>query len=323
MTHLDNLETRRLLTADLTFADIRPKSTFAGPGHTVTYEVEIKNNSNENWISNGSQGLALLTVDPTLGNEDDIHLTGGFDIGTVNAGETKTVTGTGTINSDFTPGAYVLAVNLNIVDSDLNNNMAGNSFALIEMIKQTLVGTTIAGTPERDTILFDSNGSHWRAIVNGLASLVPDSVDELTVNALAGPDKILVAPNSERDIKFKLNGYGGNDTIQGGDGNDRINGMNGTDSIRGGAGNDYILGGANADRLYGEDGNDTLSGGGSNDKLYGGVGADRMMGGNGDDYFDSREAGSFNDIISGNGGNDRADIDDDDDVTSAVIASGG
>lgn len=315
----DPLESRRLLTADLTFATMLPKCTFAGPNHTVSFEVEIKNNSNENWTG-GGQGLALLTTDGTLGNEDDVPVNGGFNIGTVNAGQTKTVTGSGTIGSDFTPGLYVLVLNLNVADSDASNNVAGSGAAPIELLKQTLVGTTIAGTNERDTILFDANDIHWRAIVNGVSSLVPDSVTELTVNALAAPDKILVAPNTARDIRFRLNGYGGNDTIQGGDGNDRINGMPGKDSIRGGAGNDYILGGANADRLYGEDGNDTLSGSGSNDKLYGGLGTDRLMGGSGNDYFDSRETGTFNDMISGNGGDDRADIDDDDEVTSAEIA---
>lgn len=318
--HIEPVEPRRLLTADLVISKITLNTTFAGLGHSVSYQVEVKNLSNEPWTNSGlGEGVAVLTLDSSIGNSDDIPLLGAFNVGIINAGAKRTITGSGTIGTSFSAGDYKLAVKINTSDSIQTNNTTLNPDSEIELIGQNLINTTITGTNDRDIITFDATGTHWRAVINGVSSLVPDAMDELTINAQAGPDKITIAQNTTRDIQFTINGYGGNDVIQSGDADDRINGMNGSDTIRGGAGNDYILGGANADRLYGEDDNDTLSGGGSNDKLYGGKGNDRLLGGDGNDYFDTRELGFFTDLISGNRGDDLADVDDDDVATSTAI----
>ncbi|MCP8467910.1 calcium-binding protein, partial [Pseudomonas sp. ZM23] len=69
-------------------------------------------------------------------------------------------------------------------------------------------------------------------------------------------------------------GGAGNDTINGYGGDDDLDGGVGNDTLYGGAGQDVLKGGLGNDTLYGEDGNDTLIGGAGNDYLSGGVGSD-------------------------------------------------
>ncbi|TXG82321.1 MAG: calcium-binding protein, partial [Sphingomonadales bacterium] len=76
-------------------------------------------------------------------------------------------------------------------------------------------------------------------------------------------------------------GTDGNDTLTGGDGDDRLVGLGGNDTLIGGAGVDFLLGGNNNDTLFGGVGNDTLNGDASNDTLAGGLGADALNGGSG------------------------------------------
>jgi Ca2+-binding RTX toxin-like protein len=102
------------------------------------------------------------------------------------------------------------------------------------------------------------------------------------------------------DVSFS--GFGGNDTLRGGDGVDTLYGGVGDDRLDGGDGNDAFLGGeagddiisggngddiadggANNDAIRGDAGNDNLSGGTGNDQLQGGSGEDRLDGGTGVD----------------------------------------
>ena len=106
------------------------------------------------------------------------------------------------------------------------------------------------------------------------------------------------------------NGGNGDDTINGGEGNDTGNGGNGDDTINGGSGNDTGNGGNGNDTINGGDGNDTANGGNGNDTVDGGNGDDRITGGNGNDRLnggagtDVVYAGNGNDILNGGAGND-------------------
>lgn len=110
-----------------------------------------------------------------------------------------------------------------------------------------------------------------------------------------------------------------NDTIRGGDDDDRIDAGSGDDLLYGDAGNDRIYGGDGADSAYGGTGNDELSGNDGNDFLigqagndtvYGGIGGDFINGGDGYDKLygeagnDTIRGGALNDYLYGNDGND-------------------
>ncbi len=81
-----------------------------------------------------------------------------------------------------------------------------------------------------------------------------------------GNDTVSLAADVNRGTYF--NGFGGNDSFQGGAGNDYVVGDAGDDTLYGGAGNDILLGGVGADGLFGGTGTNTLSGG---------IGADRFL----------------------------------------------
>ncbi len=85
------------------------------------------------------------------------------------------------------------------------------------------------------------------------------------------------------------------DTSIGGD--DILNGGNGNDSIDGNSGNDIINGDNGRDTLVGGVGNDILIGGNGRDTLVGGVGDDTLTGGNGRDTF-VFASGFGNDVIT-------------------------
>ena len=104
-----------------------------------------------------------------------------------------------------------------------------------------------------------------------------------------------------------LQGFAGNDLIQGGSGNDNLYGGAGADTLIGGDGNDHLYGQSaaggtdGADSLSGGNGSDYLQGNAGNDTLDGGDGSDRINGGANDDLI-TGDAG--NDTVNGNLGND-------------------
>jgi Ca2+-binding RTX toxin-like protein len=79
--------------------------------------------------------------------------------------------------------------------------------------------------------------------------------------------------------------FEGNDTINGGGGNDRLKGFEGDDRLNGGSGDDRLLGDAGNDILSGGNGNDSLNGGAGEDVLRGGAGNDKLTGGADSDVF--------------------------------------
>jgi Ca2+-binding RTX toxin-like protein len=126
-------------------------------------------------------------------------------------------------------------------------------------------------------------------------------------------------------------GYGGNDTINGGDGADTIDGGEGTNYLRGDAGNDSIVAGSGFNDINGNMGNDTivagsgeswvvggkdndsLSGGAGENLVYGNLGSDTCDGGGGNDVV---RGGQDNDVVRGGAGNDYVSGDRGDDTVT-------
>lgn len=96
-------------------------------------------------------------------------------------------------------------------------------------------------------------------------------------------------------------GFGGNDTISGGEGNDLIFGGTADDVIKGDAGNDIILGGKGFDDLHGGADNDMIFGGDQADTIFGDAGNDVISGGTGNDYIHGNEG---DDVMKGDSGAD-------------------
>ena len=114
----------------------------------------------------------------------------------------------------------------------------------------------------------------------------------------------------------ELIGDAGDNTLDGGDGDDLVAGDLGEDEIRGGAGDDVLRGDLNSrnsqvgigndDLIFGGAGNDRIGGKGGNDTLLGDEGDDQIWGDDGDDLL---RGGLGNDTLTGddNSGGSGAD----------------
>jgi Ca2+-binding RTX toxin-like protein len=97
-----------------------------------------------------------------------------------------------------------------------------------------------------------------------------------------------------------LYGLEGNDSLDGGDGNDYLHGE--SNLVTNGSGNDTLLGGVGNDTLYGWDGDDSLDGGTDKDSLEGWYGNDTLVGGDGNDTLHGQDG---NDNLKGSEGDDQ------------------
>lgn len=110
----------------------------------------------------------------------------------------------------------------------------------------------------------------------GTADTAFVTVTPSPVDGTAGNDQMMVgytdADGNSIDgadgMSEVIFGYGGNDKIFAGLGDDDIHGGDGNDFVRAGAGDDLLVGGAGNDVLDGETGTDTMEGGAGNDVFY-------------------------------------------------------
>lgn len=129
------------------------------------------------------------------------------------------------------------------------------------------------------------------------------------------------------EIANHIEGRGGNDFIEGGngarediyggDGDDMVLGKSGVDAVWGGKGNDKVDGGDGADFIFGQEGNDDIAGGPEPDTIWGdhieapnlrSSGSDKISGGLGDDIIltDSTRDRDFHaDSVNCGSGSDR------------------
>lgn len=211
---------------------------------------------------NGNDVLLGLTGNDTLsgGNGND-YLDGGVGSDSMEGG-----TGNDT---------YV--VNVIGVGGDVVTELAG---AGTDTIISSVSITSLAANVENLTLANPAlNGTG-----NTLANTIKGNRLNNVLNGGAGNDTIF--------------GYAGNDNIRGGTdafvlpgpllifgGNDSLDGGNGDDTLDGDNGNDTLLGGNGDDILDGDVGNDSLVGGNDDDTLIGGLGKDTMTDGAGNDRY--------------------------------------
>ena len=136
--------------------------------------------------------------------------------------------------------------------------------------------------------------------IRGQLVPIADDIDDVVTGTV---------PTATATGNDTLDGGNGNDAILGLAGNDTLNGGNGNDVLDGGGGNDGLTGGNGNDMLFGSFGMDTLIGGNGDNSLDGGAGDDSLTGGRGPDLF-VFHAGFGEDTITDLGNGDRIQFDD-------------
>jgi hypothetical protein len=111
----------------------------------------------------------------------------------------------------------------------------------------------ITGTPDDDTMSVALSGAGIDVTINGQVQSF--SADGLTrgirANGGAGDDEISI--DSGISVNARMTGGKGDDTMQGGGGNDLIKGGAGDDDLDGGGGNDRVIGGKGQDVFQSSD----------------------------------------------------------------------
>jgi Ca2+-binding RTX toxin-like protein len=244
------------------------------------------------------------------------------------------VTGPGELvqTTDGTSNTINLGTGNDWADAGAGND-AINGFAGADRLYGDAGDDTITGGTGNDTInggtgsdlaVYSSDagsGGAFGVYVNLAAGVAVDgfgSVDSLNgIEVIYGTnstysglptwsDFIIGSAANETFYGFGGNDYldlgGGNDVAAGGDGADYLFGRDGNDSLYGEAGVDYItgdngtdliLGGAGADYLFGNAGNDTINGDAGIDLILGGAGSDVLYGGADQDYFYNVAIGDY------------------------------
>jgi Ca2+-binding RTX toxin-like protein len=208
-------------------------------------------------------------------------------------------------------GAEPNSARLNLEQLGERILMAGSVYETFDADRSHM-NIYVQGTNQNDELVVwynDANGRIEAAVNDGtgwtsrswhVSELQPHQV-KFFLNGFGGNDKI----NQFTWYGTEATGGYGNDTIRGGSGDDVLNGEWDNDSIEGGdgfntirggysydndtliggSGTDYIYGGPGTDRLEGRGGNDALHGEGDTDHLFGGEGTDVLAGGDGSDYL--------------------------------------
>lgn len=132
-------------------------------------------------------------------------------------------------------------------------------------------GQPFGGWTTDQTILFQHIAWEAAARAPG-ARLAPGTVLPLLLRGTTANETVTGGNGDDR-----LYASRGADHVYGQNGRDLLAGERGADRLFGGAGHDFLLGGNDADRLSGDAGNDRLHGEAGNDTLTGGTGADDFV----------------------------------------------
>ncbi|MEM8721569.1 MAG: lasso RiPP family leader peptide-containing protein [Cyanobacteria bacterium P01_G01_bin.39] len=110
------------------------------------------------------------------------------------------------------------------------------------------------------------------------------------VLTLANSGSLVVGSDGDETLE----GGSGNDTIFAEGGDDTITGGSGDDELLAGSGDDIVSAGSGNDAIFAEGGDDTITGGSGNDTITGVIDSNTLTGGSGSDHF----VVGMNDIIT-------------------------
>ena len=308
---------------DIIYGDYDPASPPAGQSATVTFNSESADNKNtlgyyEVDSAGNIVGVKFIFTNASANGSGGSMVSG--NSATVSAAAGNTL-GFFLVSNGFSLNNSYSSLNLTTGRLEFRNSdgsLATTSSTAPQLyyVSSTGAATAISGSTwhavagsEGAPLTLNSDGKdHVTEVANSNGSTTLKFED---LNNLGDADfnDLVITVNADVTTSGNLN-Y--NDTISGGDGddkiygqfgNDNISGGNGQDQIYGGEGNDSIDGDAGDDLIYGGTGNDTIRGGDNNDRLYGEDGNDNLFGGTGDDQLDG---GAGNDVVKGEDGNDIA-----------------
>jgi Ca2+-binding RTX toxin-like protein len=242
-------------------------------GDTAIYE-KVAQLDDGTWISGRlvlvETSDSSLNVDLSGGDGFEILLNSGNGASSSNGGETATFR-----MEFFDPSTgEAVSINSTATFNDLDRNSVGD-FEAVSVDASSFTGF---GTSS-DTSL-DVNNTSSAVIAAGTETNSPSDQDAWFSAGFEDQSSITFTLTTRTSQSgFSMNGdliddavviplISGNDTIDGGDGDDVIYGEEGDDTL---------IAGDGFDKLYGGDGDDTLYGGGENDELHGGDGADTIV----------------------------------------------
>jgi Ca2+-binding RTX toxin-like protein len=321
---LEAMETRRLFTVDLICAFVSIDSYDSSTG-ALNYSVGVANTGNAD-TPVFAPGAVFLSSDLVVNNKDDIRLAA-IDPTDTPHFSSKIIHGTLQVPTSL-KGEWHLGAALDIDSKviELHGNEDNNySFSTNTITVPEQFDVNLSGTDGDDKI--DISGGITDDVlikINDQRFTYPkDRVASITINGLAGKDRIVAATDFNRALY--IIGGDGNDIIVGGAASDTLTGAAGKDTIRGGGGKDrlngsggaeQLFGDGDADRLFGNAGDDMLDGGSSADRLDGGDGHDTVYGQSGNDIITAND--KTQDLLFGGSGDDTATVDAID-VTSSII----
>lgn len=188
-------------------------------------------------------------------------------------------------NSDTAQVAYNNAVTINVLANDTDADTANNDQLYLGVGRYTDAMTAdghIAGTLKvvNNEFVFTADDPSFATSATTL-TFSYTAVDQWGAESNWATVTISVTGNSTPGVAY-------DGTVH-------------PDVIRDTPGNDTLYGGNNDDKIYSTTGTDVLSGGNGKDQLFAGTGNDTLLGGNGDDTL---TAGSGVDILTGGHGND-------------------
>ncbi|HBR68799.1 MAG TPA: hypothetical protein DEA55_05420, partial [Rhodospirillaceae bacterium] len=205
----------------------------------------------------GTSGDDFYGVASNWVTQDDTYLFG--------EGNDVIIEGLGGIDTLLFPSSYSMAnITIQKVDySDARNNL---------LIKDGL------GNSVTVRLNFDLPANSLERLKFSDGTIVNISSLEIDSQGSAGDDTMRGIEFGDASLADRMYGYGGNDNISPGEGNDISYGGDGNDQIYDWLGNDILYGDAGNDLLDGNDGDDQLFGGTENDRLYGWNGNDTLDG---------------------------------------------